>query len=873
MSHYQLLGYLENPSTGIHVRDNLMTTEQITSALNLKSDTSHAHEALYIRLDGSNTPMTGNLDLGDNNVFHAGNIGLGDTSQHYINNSSTAVAISAKEDLHLAINETNVIEIAATEILLKQAMNCSSKKISNIANATDDTDALNRITADVRYCNITEETAMLDLRSGPAEKIRLGYAGSETGLYCPYIGSDDSQSIQLNSHPTSSIDLLCGTSSRFSTQSTENISYVPLNMSSKKITSLADPVSDQDAASKIYVDNLTLNHVDLITDVRGQVIIETGTYDLDDYKTESGMWLFRLNPTTIVNMPAAWGAGWEFGLDVFYYNSTNVHQIIYDSYSNYIYYRRMHTTWGAWSQVCSVDFMVSAINTHSHDGTYLELDGTSTMTGALNFNVPLGDAILDFGASLKFYEVSDKVFDFHFLHSSTAIQFENVSHEVILKIEDSMMTMTKPLSLYNNKITSVGAGTNTSDGVNKGQMDTAVATALPKSGGTMTGDINYNNHSAYYLRSASFYDANAFMSCSTKLAFICGSAMCNMSQLGFDVENHKILHLTTGTSSTDGVNKGQMDSAISTAVSSKYTTGEDFIVTGIDSSHYTSSTTGLHLYNYQSGWPMIHGVVGSGKYGNIRLSNSASSRYAGLYFTESSGKVEIYNSGGTIITCGTTYCYIHKPLYVYGQAITGLGSSSSTSAAMRKDYIDNAISTKFNTSGGTMTGALSMNYNKITYVGNGTSTYDSANFGQLAAKVTKSGDTMTGPLSMSYQRITTMGSGTSYYDACNKGQMDTAVATKANTSHTHNYMPLTSVTGGTNDCNNYRTTGEYSIYTSGAAWSNRPSGASTWWENWLSVKMCGGTTFGVQEWHSPGTRTSYRRYYYATNNWSAWVAI
>jgi len=596
-------------------------------------------------------------------------------------------------------------------------------------------------------------------------------------------------------------------------------------------------------------------------------------------------------------------------------------------------------------------------------GACVLLDGSSDMTGYLSI-LPAGadgTRLLLFGSGISSNDAKLSV------NTSGAVLNINAQSGVelsiagtnIMSVSSGLMYLSKAIHMGSQKITNMADGTSSADAVSKSQLDGhSHSSYVPYSGGTQTLDMrsspspqirfNYYSSSEAYNPSIGSSSSELYLNGYTNLYLrILGSNKITLSSsavtlastltmggntitepstidfrnthesklllystdfkigtesntiyqntstsgthrlrcgmgdrftvwntgANFSVQlamnSNKITSVGTGTNTSDGVNKGQMD----TAIGVKYTDGNKLTVTQVDSGEYSSTTTGIHLYNYGTGWPMIHNVVGTSQYSNIRMANAAASRYFGMYFTESTGIGLIYNSGGTIITCGATYCYIHKPLYVYNQAITGLGSSASTSAAMRKDYIDNADSLKLNKTGGTMGGQISMNYNKITYLGNGTSTYDAANFGQLSAKVTKSGDTMTGPLSMSYQRITTMGSGTSYYDACNKGQMDTAVATKANTSHTHNYMPLTTVTGGTNDCNNYRTTGMYTIYTSGAAWTNRPSGASTWWENFLTVRMCGGTTFGVQEWDSPGTRTSYRRYYYATNNWSAWVAI
>jgi len=117
-------------------------------------------------------------------------------------------------------------------------------------------------------------------------------------------------------------------------------------------------------------------------------------------------------------------------------------------------------------------------------------------------------------------------------------------------------------------------------------------------------------------------------------------------------------------------------------------------------------------------------------------------------------------------------------------------------------------------SGDTMSGALNMGSNKVTFVSNGSVTGDAVNFGQLSGKfdkaggsisgntdfggnqitgitgaatgsgavnlnqlngkVAKSGDTMSGILNMGSNKIQGLASGATAADAVNKGQMDTA---------------------------------------------------------------------------------------------------
>lgn len=75
-----------------------------------------------------------------------------------------------------------------------------------------------------------------------------------------------------------------------------------------------------------------------------------------------------------------------------------------------------------------------------------------------------------------------------------------------------------------------------------------------------------------------------------------------------------------------------------------------------------------------------------------------------------------------------------------------------------------------------MTGSLNMNNQKIVNVSNGTNANDAVNFSQLSTKLNTSGGTLTGQLNMGSNKITNLANGTADTDAATVGQLNSAVA-------------------------------------------------------------------------------------------------
>jgi hypothetical protein len=108
--------------------------------------------------------------------------------------------------------------------------------------------------------------------------------------------------------------------------------------------------------------------------------------------------------------------------------------------------------------------------------------------------------------------------------------------------------------------------------------------------------------------------------------------------------------------------------------------------------------------------------------------------------------------------------------------ITGLGTPTASGDATTKTYVDTADALKLNLSGGTLSGELAMGTNKITGVGTPSANTDASTKGyvdtQAALKLSLTGGTMSGAIAMGTSKITGMGDPTSAQDAATKNYID-----------------------------------------------------------------------------------------------------
>ena len=709
-------------------------------------------------------------------------------------------------------------------------------------------------TADSRYVNITGETDMLDLRSAPEEKIRLSYAGSELSIYCHYLGSSGADTL-INCNTETKL-MLQG-STKFKITSSTNLSYLPLSMSTNKITNVTDPTDAQDVATKYYVDNLTSGHVDEVTDPRGETVITTGSWDMNDFKTESGIWIWNRDNSYISNLPAGW-TSFEFTLQVFYSTSIRVHQILYNINDEEIWFRSYITTWQDWERVCNYDEMVGAINSHSHAVFYgLEIDG--------DLSIP--------AHKILFYDTTGTSADCYISGNVSSFNFNNavemrwkIAEVQKLYLSGSLFTTDVDVNLGNHKI----------DDCTEVQFQNANAVKLLfyDNSSPSANDVKIGMESSTLYHNVPSGTVHRFRIGMTDKMTIWNTGA------NFDVplslNSNKLTSVATGTNTSDGVNKGQMDSAISAAPF--YNGSDDLTITGVDNSHYTSSTNGIHIYSYSTPQPGIDMVCSVSGNSWMRFRNPTTSRQAGIEFNEGANKFMIQNNSGTRIEITTAEIDMKLPVDMENNRIYRVGVGVSSTDAVQKTYVDSADSLKLNLSGGLMTGAIDFRNTAsgpriyLEYAGSESDTYRPhiastgadfvcnsyryywkiLNSTKMSLETTLS---MSVPIDMNSNKITELSNGTASTDAVNFGQI----------------VPHSRISGGGN-CNDYRQTTVIDVWHGGSSWSNCPSGTSGWWEFTLENYFISGTSYGTQIYHCPGAQTSHKRYYKA-GTWYSWTAF
>lgn len=330
------------------------------------------------------------------------------------------------------------------------------------------------------------------------------------------------------------------------------------------------------------------------------------------------------------------------------------------------------------------------------------------------------------------------------------------------------------LSDATNNTSGASGGTAASPAAVKAAYDLANA-ALPKSGGTMTGDIAMGGNKMTGLGAPSA-DTDA----------------ANKKYVDDNFLAATLKGASNGVAELDANGKvpaSQLPSYVDDVL--EYAAFASFPAEGEAGKIYVDKATNK---TYRWGGTAYTEISAS-----LALGETASTAYAGDKGKEAHdlASAALPKSGGTmsgIIAMG-------------GNKITGLANGTSTNDAVNKGQLD-AVSgaipaasadnplmdgtasagtastwakgdhvhphdtTKLDKAGDTMSGSLEMSLNKITGLANGSDERDAVNFKQLSAKLNKDGDTMAGNLAMGSYKITGLAPGTATNDAVNKSQLD-----------------------------------------------------------------------------------------------------
>jgi hypothetical protein len=398
----------------------------------------------------------------------------------------------------------------------------------------------------------------------------------------------------------------------------------------------------------------------------------------------------------------------------------------------------------------------------------------TTFEKPVHFEVAAGTTALSFGNhTLKFYEETDKVFDFHFQHVGTCLEFENAGHEVIFKIQDSAMTMAKPLAMSDNFISGVKLATADDHAASKLYVDTHVSTnSVGVGDAILVTEVGVDpatdttvGVSAYVVSTGrpqlDLVTATGSMSMlrfrnptSTRIGSILwleatdefhfgtysGTVMV-MSSAGLTMSSKKITGLANGTSGSDAMRYDQITSLYGTCVLVNGTAA----MTG-PLSIMPSGADGLRLLLYGTGLSSNDAKLSVSSSGQVLDINAQAGINLSILGTNA------LSIGGLI--------YLSKQLHMGGQRIVSMADGTSSSDAVTKSQLDSHThSTYLPLTGGTLSGTLTMNYNRIYLVGSGSSYYDACNKGQLDAHTHSTylpltGGSLTGSLSLGNNTLT-----------------------------------------------------------------------------------------------------------------------
>ena len=393
-------------------------------------------------------------------------------------------------------------------------INMNSQKITNLANPTANNDATNKIFVDTAFQTLEAEVnqqllAYLQLKGGTMTGILDMGDYRITSLATPSSDTDAANKDYVDTQVSSITPGISQSTAdaRYVQQSGDTMSGT-LSMGGNKITNLGTPSNTTDAATKQYVDNA----VSGVTPTESYLPLSGGTM--------TGTLNMGSNRITSLSNPV---------------NSNDAANKTYVD-----------------TQVSSI---TPGISQSTADGRYLRKTG-GTLKGILNMSsykiTGLAPPTANTDAATKRY----------------------VDSQAGTKLPLSGGTMTGNLALGNHKITGLATPTANTDAANKQYVDSEVGSIVPgisqsaadaryvkKTGDTITGDITFRG-STYdsYIMLDSERGGLGFSTAALAITF--GSPVY--------MSNNKITGLAEPTVGTDAATKGYVDDAISAAMPTSY---------------------------------------------------------------------------------------------------------------------------------------------------------------------------------------------------------------------------------------------------------------------------------------------------------------
>jgi hypothetical protein len=189
----------------------------------------------YLRRDGGQ--MTGPLVTTSGTGLTNPGLAIGDNATGFYRSGNVLI---------IGVSGSMVAQLFVDDWMMTVPLNMALQRIYNVANATADTDALNRRTADARYLRRdggTMDGTLITVPGTGQNDLGLGIGDGNTGFYRAGSGTGADLMLLVAGYP---MLILTGTR--------EAVISGPLSMALNRIFNLAAPTLANDAATKNYVD-------------------------------------------------------------------------------------------------------------------------------------------------------------------------------------------------------------------------------------------------------------------------------------------------------------------------------------------------------------------------------------------------------------------------------------------------------------------------------------------------------------------------------------------------------------------------------------------------------------------------------------------
>jgi hypothetical protein len=409
-----------------------------------------------------------------------------------VSSSGQVLDINAQSGINLSILGSNALSIGGLIYLSKQ-LHMGGQRVVSAADGTSAQDLVTKNQLDTKSDTSHTHSTYLPLAGGlmtgiidcrnvsTTAKIRLEYTGYEDDLYNTWIGSSGADA-QLNVHPSYSQYFTCGHTTKFKVSASGNVNYVTMSMNDNTITGVTTQTFRNTMEDKlIFYDNAN---------------------SYDDYKIgaesntiyanvpASGYHRFRhaMVDSFVIEPSLAW---FDSDLSLQSHRLRSVGNATQTSDApNYgqVTSAISSATSGLQTagNVISVTETNTTLNTSGTVGVHI-FKYSSTNVGIDMCVGSGGYAWLDFHTG-----ATDRTAAIIYSQPNNWIAIFN-NGDYRLEVNASEIDMKLPVDMESNRIMRVGVGVSSTDAVQKAYVDAADSLALPKSGGTMTGNLTMSS--------------------------------------------------------------------------------------------------------------------------------------------------------------------------------------------------------------------------------------------------------------------------------------------------------------------------------------------------------------------------------------------